>query len=67
MSPTFGHVTKLFSESEFQHKGNKRTKKKMRILRQIFRYSWQEQIRKIKLFKYYTENVKKGFGQNCHQ
>ena len=23
-SSTYGHVTKLFSESEFQHKGNKR-------------------------------------------
>ena len=26
-SPTYGHVTKLFLESEFQHKGNKQTKK----------------------------------------
>ena len=25
-SPTNGHVTKLFLESEFQHKGNKHTK-----------------------------------------
>ena len=27
-SPTYGHVTKLFLESEFQHKGNKQTKKR---------------------------------------
>ena len=27
MSPTYGHVTKLFVESEFQHKGNKYRKK----------------------------------------
>ena len=26
MSPTYGCVTKLFLESEFQHKGNKQTK-----------------------------------------
>ena len=26
MSPTYGYVTKLFLESEFQHKGNKQTK-----------------------------------------
>ena len=25
-SPTYGHVTKLFLESEFQHKGNKQMK-----------------------------------------
>ena len=27
MSPIYGYVTKLFLESEFQHKGNKQTKK----------------------------------------
>ena len=27
MLPTYGHVTKLFLESEFQHKGNKHMKK----------------------------------------
>ena len=27
-SPTYGHVTKLFLESVFQHKENKQTKKK---------------------------------------
>ena len=26
MSPTYGYVTKLFLELEFQHKGNKETK-----------------------------------------
>ena len=26
MSTTYGYVTKLFLESEFQHKGNKQTK-----------------------------------------
>ena len=26
MSPTYGHVIKLFLESEFQHKGNKQWK-----------------------------------------
>ena len=28
MSPTCGYVTKLFLESEFQHKGNNQTKKR---------------------------------------
>ena len=28
MSPTYGYVTKLFLESEFQYQGNKQTKKR---------------------------------------
>ena len=28
MSPTYGHVAKLFLESKFQHKVNKQTKKR---------------------------------------
>ena len=35
MSPTYGHVTKLFLESEFQYKGKTQTKKK-RILSKNF-------------------------------
>ena len=31
----------------------------MRILSKILRFSWQEQIQKIKIFKYYTEKDKK--------
>ena len=58
MSPTYRYVTKLVLESEFQHKGNKQTKKKTQILSEIFQFSWQEQIQKIKLFKYYTEKDK---------
>ena len=58
MSPTYGYVTKLFLESEFQHKGNKQTKK-TQIRSNILRFSWQEQIQKIKIFKYYTEKDKK--------
>ena len=30
MSPTYGYVTKLFLESEFQHKGNKQMKNKQK-------------------------------------
>ena len=56
MSPTYGYVTKLFLESEFQHKGNKRT---AQILSKILRFSWQGRIQKIKIFKYYTEKDKK--------
>ena len=58
MSPTYGYVTKLFLESEFQHKGNKQTKK-TQILSKSLRVSWQEQIQEIKIFKYYTEKDKK--------
>ena len=61
MSPTYGHVKKkLFLESEFQNKGDK-AHKKMRILGKILRFSWQEQIQKIKLFEYYTEKYKKNW------
>ena len=28
MSPTYGYVTKLLLESEFQHKGNKKNEKR---------------------------------------
>ena len=55
MSPTYGHVTKLFLESEFQHKGNKQKKKKHS---KILQFSGLEQIQKIKVFKYYTEKDK---------
>ena len=65
MSPTYGYVTKLFLESEFQHKGNKQNEK-TQILSKILRLSWQEQIQKIKIFQYYTEKDKKKFGQKCH-
>ena len=64
MSPACGYVTKLFLELEFQHKGNKQTKKKTRILSKILQVSWQKQIQKIKIFKNYTERDKKIFGQN---
>ena len=65
MSPTYGYMTRPFLELEFQHKGNKEMKK-TRILSKILRFSWQEQIQKIKIFNYYTELDKKIFGQNCH-
>ena len=34
-------------------------RKKTQILSKILRVSWQEQIQKIKIFKYYTEKDKK--------
>ena len=57
MSPTYGHVTKLFLESEFQHKGNKKNDK-TQISSKILQFSWQLQIQKIKLFKCYTKKYK---------
>ena len=52
-----GHVTKLFLEMGFQHKGNKQMKK-TQILSKILQFSRQHQIQKIKLFKYYIEKGK---------
>ena len=49
-------MTELFLESEFQHKRNKQMKK-TGILSKILQFSRQQQIQRIKLFKYYTENV----------
>ena len=65
MSPTYGYITKLFLESEFQHKGNKQTNKR-EFSAKSSGVSWQEQIQKIKSFKNYTEKDKIIFGQNCH-
>ena len=59
MSPTYGYVTKLLLESEFQHKGNKKTKNANS--QQNLAFSWQGQIQKIKFFKYYTKKDKKIF------
>ena len=39
----------------------KSTNEKMQILSQILRFSWQEPILKIKLFKYYTEKDRNKF------
>ena len=57
-SPTYERVNKLFLESEFQHKGNKQTKT-TRILSKIARFSRQQLIQKIKIFKNYTDTDKK--------
>ena len=69
-SPPYGQVTKLFLESEFQHKGNKQLKKKKKkreFLANSCSFSRQQQIQNIKLFKYYTKKDKTKFGQNCHR
>ena len=60
-SPTYEHVTKLFLELEFQHKGNTQTKTEL-IVSKLLRVSRQEWIQKIKLFKCYTGN---GKNKNC--
>ena len=57
-STTYGHVTKLFLELKFQHKGNKQTKKGQ-IVSKILRFSRQESIQKLKSFKCYTEKENK--------
>ena len=57
MSPTYGYVTKLVLESEFQYKGNKQSKKR-KFSAKSCGFSWQEQIQKIKLFKYYAKKDK---------
>ena len=44
----------------------KQTNETMRIFRKILQFSRQQEIQRIKLFKYYTEKDKWKFGQNCH-
>ena len=64
MSPTYGHVTKLFLESEFQHEGNKQTKKREFSAKSCsFLGRKKIQIIKleIKLFIFYTEKDKNKF------
>ena len=57
MSPTYRYMTKLFLELEFQHKGNKPIKKanSQQNLAVFLAGTDSEK----KLFKYYTEKVKK--------
>ena len=55
-STFFKEISKFQLKSEFQHKGNKQTKKLNS--HQNLAFSWQEQIQKIKLFKYYTKRTK---------
>ena len=43
-----------------------RANERAQIFSKILRFSWQEQIQKIKLFKYYTEKDKNKLGQNFH-
>ena len=50
-------MTKLFLELEFQHKVNKQNEKG-RFLSRLSRFSRQDWIQKIKLFKCYTEKDK---------
>ena len=38
----------------------------MQILSKILRFSQQQQIQKLQLFKYYTEKDNKKNEQNCH-
>ena len=57
MSPTYGYVTKLSRIGIPAQR--KKTNEKTQILSKILRFSWQEQIQKIKIFKYYTEKDKK--------
>ena len=56
MSPTYGYVTKLFLELEFQHKGNKRMKNlnSQQNLAVFLAGTDSEN----KLFKYYTKRTK---------
>ena len=57
MSPTYGHVTKLFLELEFQHTGNKKKKEKANS-KQNLAVFWAGTDSENKVFKYYTEKDK---------
>ena len=64
MSPTYGYVTKLFLESEFQHKGiNKQKNSDSQQNLAVFLTGTDSDT---KLFRYYTKRTKEIFGQNCH-
>ena len=64
MTSDVTHPTKLFLESEFQHKGNKQTKK--------CEFSadpcgfLDRKGSETKIIKYYTEEDKNKIGKNCH-
>ena len=60
MSPIYGHVSKLFSESEFQDKGNKQTKKKNPQNLTVFLARTDSEN---KIILYYTGKGENG--QNC--
>ena len=64
MSPTYGSVTKLFIESEFQHKQINKRKKCEFSAKSCSLLGGTDS--EIKLFKHYTEKNKKKFLQNCH-
>ena len=64
MSPIYGYVTKLFLESEFQHKGNKQTKKTKFSAKSCVFVAGTDSENKIN--KILHKKDKKIFGQNCH-
>ena len=59
MSSTYEYVTKLFLESEFQHKGNKQTKK-LEFSAKLCGFLGRTES-EIKIFKYYTKEDKKKY------
>ena len=59
MSSTYEYVTKLFLESEFQHKGNKQMKK-LELSAKSCSFLGRTES-EIKIFKYYTEEDKKKY------
>ena len=64
MSPTYGYVTKLFLESEFQHKGDKQTKNANSQQNLAgFLVGTDSQNKNIQILH---RKVQKIFGQNCH-
>ena len=64
--PTYGHVTKLFLELEFQHKGNKQTKKKLNSKQNLANFSAATDSECKNFLKYYTEKDKTKFGVNFY-
>ena len=65
MLPTYGHVTKLFLESEFQHKGNKQTKKR-KFSAKSCSFLGRNRFRKQNYLNTTQKRTKKKFGQHCH-
>ena len=65
MSPTYGYVTKLFLEEEFQNKGDKQKKKNANSQQNIVIFLAATDSEK-KIIQILHRKGQKIIGQNCH-
>ena len=65
-SPTYGHMAKLFLESEFQCKGNKQTKKR-KFSAKSCGFLGSNRFRNNNYLNSTRKMTNKNFGQNCYR